>query len=135
MGRHALLVSNLKSFYLVHSPTYRPSDQPKLTHNQASLVGQTFYNFCIPTIKFSILCLYSRIFVHTTAWLTPTLWVTALFIFMVTIPQCFVHVFQCVPIDSLWNEYGPGYRVYCINFQAGRYPKPPRYKYCIIPLC
>jgi hypothetical protein len=37
---------------------------------------------------------------------------------MVMIPQCFVYVFQCVPIDSLWNDYGPGYRIVCINFQA-----------------
>lgn len=37
---------------------------------------------------------------------------------MVMIPQCFVYVFQCVPIDSLWNDYGPGYHIVCINFQA-----------------
>jgi hypothetical protein len=62
--------------------------------------------------------LYGRIFAQTAVWFSHTLWLTALFIFMVMIPQCFVYIFQCVPIDSLWNDYGPGYRIVCINFQA-----------------
>ncbi|KAF2876436.1 hypothetical protein BDV95DRAFT_458081, partial [Massariosphaeria phaeospora] len=76
------------------------------------------YNVCIPCIKLSILCLYARIFARATAWFTPTLYLTAVFILLLTIPQSFTHIFQCIPVESLWRDFGPGFKVYCINFQA-----------------
>ncbi|KAF2475039.1 uncharacterized protein BDR25DRAFT_384564, partial [Lindgomyces ingoldianus] len=85
---------------------------------QTSLIAQTFYNLCTPTIKLSILALYSRIFCRTHGWFTPTLYLTAIFVFLYTVPQCFAYIFQCVPIESLWKDLGPGGKVYCINFQA-----------------
>ncbi|KAF2658330.1 hypothetical protein K491DRAFT_276662 [Lophiostoma macrostomum CBS 122681] len=100
MGRHAIFVTNVRTFSII------------------MLVAQTFYNLCIATVKLSILCLYARIFQRTLGWFTPTLYVTALFVFLYTVPQCFVYIFQCVPISSLWTEYGPGYRVVCINFKT-----------------
>jgi hypothetical protein len=68
-------------------------------------------------IKFSILCLYGRIFVETAPWFSRTLWVTAAFILLVTVPQCILYIFQCIPIDSLWTEYAPGYPIKCLNFR------------------
>ncbi|KAF2113080.1 hypothetical protein BDV96DRAFT_648693 [Lophiotrema nucula] len=100
MGRHAILVNDLKSLAVV------------------TLVAQTFYNLCISTIKLSILSLYGRIFNRTTGWFTPTLHISALFVVLYTIPQCVTYVFRCVPVESLWTDYGPGFKVYCINFQA-----------------
>ncbi|KAF2176569.1 hypothetical protein K469DRAFT_399965 [Zopfia rhizophila CBS 207.26] len=101
MGRHAVPhVTDIKGFALT------------------ALIAQTFYNLAIPAVKLSILSLYSRIFHRTTGWFTPTLYVTALFVFLYTIPQCFAYIFQCVPIESLWRDLGPGMKVYCINFKA-----------------
>jgi hypothetical protein len=84
------------------------------------LVAQTCYNLCIATVKLSILCLYARIFQRTHGWFRPTLYVAGLFVFSYTIPQCFVYILQCMPISSLWTEYGPGNTVVCINFKAGK---------------
>ncbi|ORY00952.1 hypothetical protein BCR34DRAFT_101650 [Clohesyomyces aquaticus] len=100
MGRHAIMIQNPKGFAL------------------ASIVAQTFYNICTPTIKLSILALYSRIFHRTQTWFTPTLYVTALFVLLTTFPQCFTYIFKCVPISSLWEDPRPRAKVYCINFQA-----------------
>jgi hypothetical protein len=121
MGKHIISVSDLKSFSLVSSHTYYCLFVAADRCMQASLAVQTFYSLCIGTIKLSILSLYARIFRRANAWFIPTLWITAIFIFLVVVPQVFVHAFHCVPRESLWTDLGPGQEVYCIDFSAGRY--------------
>ncbi|KAF2737795.1 hypothetical protein EJ04DRAFT_430322, partial [Polyplosphaeria fusca] len=100
MGRHTIYITDVKGFLIT------------------SLFAETFYNLSIPATKLSILALYRRIFSRATGWFTATLNCTALFVILYTIPQCFTYVFRCVPVESLWTEYGPGTKVTCVNFQA-----------------
>ncbi|KAF2683334.1 hypothetical protein K458DRAFT_418961 [Lentithecium fluviatile CBS 122367] len=99
-GRHIILVEDARGFTLV------------------TLTAQTFYNLSIPFAKLSILCLYNRIFRRTTGWFMPTLWVSALFVFLSAIPPVFVYIFQCVPIYGLWTDMPPGEHMSCLNFKA-----------------
>ncbi|KAF2262580.1 hypothetical protein CC78DRAFT_545766 [Lojkania enalia] len=101
MGRHAVLVTDIKALAI------------------CNLIAQMCYNLCIPTIKLSILSLYGRIFHRTTGWFTPTLYISASFIFLYTIPSVFTYLFRCLPIESLWTDLGPQRKISCINFQAG----------------
>lgn len=119
MGRHEIFVENAKTFAIV-SPRTHTRTHLQTDSSQSNLCAQTFYNLGTGITKLSILCLYGRIFKGTRRWLTPISYATALFICMVMIPQCFVYILQCVPIDSLWKVYSKPYVVMCINFQAGK---------------
>jgi hypothetical protein len=102
------------AFAFPHIVRCHKSHLLKLNLVQTALVAQTFYNLCIPTIKISILTLYSRIFSRTTGWFTPTLYVSAIFVALYSIPQVLTYIFQCVPIRSLWERVDSSV---CINFK------------------
>ncbi|KAF1996041.1 hypothetical protein P154DRAFT_623547 [Amniculicola lignicola CBS 123094] len=100
MARHSVLVTDVKGFALT------------------SIIAQAFYNLGNATTKLSILSLYSRIFNRAVGWFNPTINITVAFVVLYTIPQVFTYIFQCVPVDSLWTQYGPDKQVRCINFKA-----------------
>lgn len=85
---------------------------------KAGIVAQTFYNMCISIIKLSILALYSRIFSRASALFSSTVWGTAVFVFLVMIPQCLTYILKCVPVHAQW-DLKPGDKVTCIDFYRG----------------
>jgi hypothetical protein len=120
MGRHIIFVADAKSFAIVNA-TYPQHYFRPANICQTALVAQTFYHVCIATIKLSIICLYGRIFQLSVPWFRPTLVATGVFLILVMVPQCLTYLLRCVPVDSLWTDYGPKAKILCINFQASEY--------------
>ncbi|MCJ1455501.1 hypothetical protein MMC28_005856 [Mycoblastus sanguinarius] len=88
MGRHAIFITNVKSFTIT------------------AITAESFYTVSIFAIKLSILFLYRRIFPQR--WFKHTLIVLGGFIVAYTLAQVFYVIFQCVPISSAWNPNETG---------------------------
>ncbi|KAM0796882.1 hypothetical protein BDR22DRAFT_892817 [Usnea florida] len=95
MGKHIILVTN--------------------TYGLATtvLAAECLYNATIPAIKVAILCLYNRIFPQRQ--FRYTLVYVGLFVIAYSVAQFFGDIFQCVPLEALWD---PTVHKKCINIAA-----------------
>lgn len=78
---------------------------------KVNIADDNLYGFAIAFVKFSQLCLYSRIFPQRRFKLHLALMGT--FITGWAIATSFGSIFQCVPIASRWNPSLPGR---CLNY-------------------
>ncbi|KAF2261281.1 hypothetical protein CC78DRAFT_419158, partial [Lojkania enalia] len=95
MGRHAILVTDVKSFAIT------------------ALTAEVLYNVSIMITKLSILLLFDRIF--PLQWFRRTNLTLGTFIVLYSVTQMFGTIFQCVPIHAKWT---PGVVPKCINYVA-----------------
>ena len=63
---------------------------------------------CLVSIRTSILCLYKRLF--PILWMRILLWLTGAFVLCGGISAIFVTIFQCVPVQALWDPNVAGAR-------------------------
>ncbi|KAG8534136.1 uncharacterized protein KY384_000980 [Bacidia gigantensis] len=73
--------------------------------------AEVVYNFAMLCIKYSILCLYYRIFFVSRGF-TIAVWVIGAFVMGYSIAQTFAAIFQCTPVPALWDPYTHGH---CID--------------------
>lgn len=66
-------------------------------------------------IKYSILCLYIRIFPNV--WLKRAVFAFMVFTALFTIPLLFLVAFQCIPVRSIWNLEEQG-TAKCVDYIA-----------------
>ncbi|RAR01503.1 cfem domain-containing protein [Stemphylium lycopersici] len=66
-------------------------------------------------IKYSILCLYIRIFPNV--WLKRAVWAFMAFTALFTLPLIFLAAFQCIPVRAIWDLQEQG-TAKCIDYMA-----------------
>jgi hypothetical protein len=64
-------------------------------------IATLFWGLELLLVKFSILCLYLRIFPNV--WLTRAVFVFMAFTACFTLPLIGLAAFQCIPIHAIWN--------------------------------
>ena len=77
------------------------------------MAAEVLYNPAIFTTKLSILLLYHRIFPGPRFKLI--LWLVGAFVLAYSFTAAAVNIFQCVPVEALWN---PAIKPRCVNLGA-----------------
>jgi len=100
----SILIIVLTTFGLGrHQDTLTPTESIKFA--KGCLAAETVLNVPIVTIKLSILLLYHRIFVSPR--FTRALWATGIFLVSWCFASAMVDIFQCVPVQALWDPTIP----------------------------
>jgi hypothetical protein len=73
----------------------------KLLTSEIAYISTLFWAFNLLVLKYSILCLYLRIFPDV--WLKRAVYAFMLFTALFTLPLIGLAVFQCVPIYAIWD--------------------------------
>ena len=81
--------------------------------SQGILAAEILYNPAIFTTKLSILLFYYRIFPGPR--FKVILWLVGAFVLAYSIAAAAVNLFQCVPVESVWN---PAIKSRCVNLGA-----------------
>lgn len=105
-GRHAIFVTDLHALAVVSRSCSAYAIRCSTDLMKANIADENLYGFAIAFIKFSQLCLYSRIFPQRRFQLYLALLGT--FITGWALATSFSSIFQCVPIAVRWNTSLPG---------------------------
>ena len=117
LGRHAVLVERpivfIKVYIQSDLSTLHLQSLIVLAHSKLVVAGQIVYNPAVVAIKSSILLLYRRLFPGRHFQIV--LWCVGGFVLSYSFAQSVVEVFECSPVNSLWN---PQVKGKCINLSA-----------------
>jgi hypothetical protein len=72
-----------------------------LTDEPTAYIATMFWGFDLLLLKYSILCLYLRIFPNV--WLQRAIYVFMAFTACFTLPLTGMAAFQCIPISAIWD--------------------------------
>lgn len=110
LGRHAVLIERPIAFTKVYSQSDLSALDLRslitLERSKIVVATQIVYNPAVVAIKSSILLLYRRLFPGRR--LKIILWCVGGFVVSYSIAQSLVEVFQCSPVNALWNPQVKG---------------------------
>jgi hypothetical protein len=72
-----------------------------LAHEWLAYIASIFWGFELLILKYSILCLYLRIFPNV--WLKRGVFAFMIFTALFTVPLIGLAVFQCIPVHAIWD--------------------------------
>ena len=117
LGRHAVLIKRPIKFAKVYTrsdlSTLHLRSLTCLARSKLVVANEIVYNPAVVAIKSSILLLYRRLFPGRHFHII--LWCVGGFVLSYSIAQCLVEVFECSPVNSLWN---PQVKGECIDLSS-----------------